>query len=120
MLGRLTFMYALSRAAFGAGSLVAPGAVFRRTAGDVADRPATQSFIRTFGIRDVVLGAELARAARDGDGVRRWLLLSGVCGAVDFLALAAARDDLPEASREMLALTAMDALSGFGLAALSR
>ena len=120
MLRRLTLTYAASRAAFGAGSLAMPGLMFRRSSGPAADDPAMQSIIRTFGIRDVVLGAELARAARNDDDTRRWLLLSGVCGLVDFLAMVAARKDLPEEAREMLALTAMDAISGFGLAALSR
>lgn len=120
MLGRLTLMYAASRAAFGAGSLMAPGAMFRRSAGAAADSPATQSFIRTFGVRDVVLGLELARAVRRGGDTRRLLLLSGICGTVDFLAMAAARDDLPDTANEMLALTAMDAISGVGLAALTR
>ena len=120
MVRRLTLMYAASRTLFGTGSLVAPGAMFRRTAGAAADSLTTQSFIRTFGIRDVVLGAELARAVRDGGEVRRWLFLSGVCGTVDFLALYAARDELPDEVREMLAMTAMDAVSGLGLAALTR
>ncbi|HEV2812428.1 MAG TPA: hypothetical protein VGW10_04170 [Solirubrobacteraceae bacterium] len=119
-LRRLAEVYALTRAGFGAASVAAPAAVFRRSLGSPAEKPGTQSIIRSFGIRDVVLGLTLLDAVRSGGDTRRWLTLSGLCGLVDAVAIAVARDDLPEHSGEMLALAGLDAVSGFGLAALTR
>jgi hypothetical protein len=120
LLHRLANVYGVSRAAFGAASLLAPAAFLKRPAGPAVDSPATQSFIRSFGVRDVALGVQLLRALRRRDPARGLLLVSGVCGLVDLVAVGLARDDLPRRGGEMLTLTAMDAVSGLGLAALKR
>lgn len=116
----LARMYGGGRIVVGLGFALAPAATTRNLIGDVADTPGAQTFIRGLGVRDVVLGTALFQALERGDAHRQWLVWSGLCGLADLAANAAVRDRLPGGGTGAVAFTALDAISGLGLALLMR
>jgi hypothetical protein len=86
---------AAGRVALGAGLLLAPGRVGRGWLGELADRPAVQSILRGFGIRDMVIGMIAMHTLENPQVGPRWQRTCAACDAVDALAALAAARDLP-------------------------
>jgi hypothetical protein len=84
---------AVGRVAIGAGLLLAPGVAARGWLGELADRPAVQSVLRGFGVRDMVIGMIAMHTLENPQVGPRWQRTAAACDADDALAaLAAARD----------------------------
>jgi hypothetical protein len=86
---------AAGRVALGAGLLLAPGPVARGWLGELADRPAVQSVLRGFGVRDMVIGMIAMHTLENPQVGPRWQRTCAACDAVDALAALAAARDLP-------------------------
>jgi hypothetical protein len=86
---------ALGRVALGAGLLAMPAGLTGAWIGRTASRPGPRVLTRALGARDVALGLGQLRAVSAGAGVRPWLLAGMLADAVDLVASARERDDLP-------------------------
>ncbi len=86
---------AIGRVALGAGLLLAPGAVGRGWLGELAGRPAIQSVLRGFGVRDMVIGMIAMHTLENPQVGPRWQRTCAACDAVDAVAALAAARDLP-------------------------
>jgi hypothetical protein len=69
-----------------------------RWVGPDADRPGTRVLTRALGVRDFALGAGVLAALRQGDPVKRWLVLGVLCDTVDLVATAT-EPDIPVRGR---------------------
>jgi hypothetical protein len=76
---------AAGRILIGLAMCVAPG-IQTAWIGRDAKRTGAQVVIRALGIRDLALGVGTMAAADSPGDLRRWLMLSGACDAVDFAA----------------------------------
>ena len=83
MLDNRTLFVGGIRAAIGAGLVVAPRFAGRLWAGEGAEAPTARMFARVIGVRDLVLGAALLKAARDGEDHRTLLALGVAADAAD-------------------------------------
>jgi hypothetical protein len=86
---------AIGRVALGAGLLLAPGVVARGWLGELAGRPAVQSVLRGFGVRDMVIGMIAMHTLENPQVGPRWQRTCAACDAVDAVAALAAARDLP-------------------------
>jgi hypothetical protein len=98
-LARLT---AAGRIAIGAGFVLSPGVSMRSWLGPEAGRPAVKLLARALGARDLVLGVGALATERKAAALRGWLAAALVADATDFLATAAAGDEIPRASRALV------------------
>ena len=107
------------RAAIGAALVVAPQAVGERWIGAQAATPSGQIALRALGARDLVLGLGAMRAARrrEAGAVAAWCLALAACDAVDGVATAAGREEIPNAGVPTMALAFGAAVAGIVLAA---
>ncbi len=86
---------AIGRVALGAGLLIAPGVVARGWLGDLGERPAVQSVLRGFGVRDMVIGMIALHTLENPQVGPRWQRTCAACDGVDALAAVMAARDLP-------------------------
>ena len=77
---------AMARIGVGAAFLLLPVAATRPLVGPDAERPATKMFVRGLGIRDVLLGVGLLRAASRKESLRPWQIAGSVADGTDALA----------------------------------
>ena len=85
----------IGRLAIGAAMMAAPAASMRGWIGADADRVGTQTAVRAFGAREVLLGFLAAHvASRPGVG-KRTVAAIALCDAFDFAVTVAARRHLP-------------------------
>jgi hypothetical protein len=98
--GTTTWVKAVAgfRIVIGVGCVVAPSAWSRPWVGAAVDTPVARLVVRTFGIREVVMGLG-ALSARDDEETARWLRLGSIADAVDGLAVLAAWPHLPRVAR---------------------
>jgi hypothetical protein len=108
-------LYALARAGFGAGLLVAPAALGRPWIGASADKPGPQIAMRALGVRDVILGGIALHVMDRGPVAARAAQACAVADLVDGAATLAAARDLPATAYGVVALAAAGAATGFGL-----
>jgi hypothetical protein len=108
-------LYALARAGFGAGLLVAPAALGRPWIGAAADKPGAQIAIRGLGVRDVILGGIAAHVLDRGPVAARAAQACAVADLVDGVATLAAARSLPVTAYGVVALAFAGAATGFGL-----
>jgi hypothetical protein len=112
--------YGLGRLAFGAGLMAAPSAVGALFVGDEAKEPAVRISIRTYGTRDVILGAGTLRAvAAGGDDVAPWLAAGIAADLLDAAIQLGEWGDLPPGRRAAGAASAL-AAAATGVALLAR
>lgn len=90
-------LVAYGRIATGAALLVTPRLVVGRWLGDVAESPGGSVLARTFGARDLAVGAGAAYALATGGAARPWLVAAAFTDSVDAVATLAARRALPKA-----------------------
>ena len=104
------------KVAVGGAFVVAPE-LATQWAGRDAKRRGAKAITRMFGIRDAAFGAGLTAAPNENGELRRWLLISSVCDAIDF----GAALTLPDSSgRRIMLLAAGSATVGqLALAALA-
>ncbi|MBV8429778.1 MAG: hypothetical protein JO244_01360 [Solirubrobacterales bacterium] len=82
---RAALSIAAGRVLVGAALLGAP-ALAEPWAGKLARRAGGQMIIRTLGVRDAALGLGALVSASQPRQLRRWLVLSAACDAIDFAA----------------------------------
>jgi hypothetical protein len=106
------------RLALGAAMVAAPAASMRGWIGADADRVGTQTAVRAFGAREVLLGfMEAHVASRPGVG-KRTVAAIALCDAVDFVVTVAARRHLPASGVALVgALAGGSAVGGLAIAA---
>jgi hypothetical protein len=105
---------AAGRVAVGATLCVAPN-LAAPWAGEAARTPGARMIIRALGARDAALGLGTLAAAHDPPQLRRWLMASSACDAVDFGATLAGPRSRARSLVLGLAATAM--VVGLGAAA---
>jgi hypothetical protein len=76
-------MLGAGKVVVGTAFLVAPG-LAASFAGDDARGDGARGLTRMFGIRDAALGAGLVAAPNRAGDLRRWLVFSSACDAIDF------------------------------------
>jgi hypothetical protein len=103
---------AAGRIAVGASLLVAP-TLAAQWAGEDARAPGARVITRAAAARDVALGVGTLALMGDRALLRRWLLVSSACDAVDFAATLAG----PRAPGRTLVLAMAGAATALGLAA---
>ena len=103
---------AAGRIAVGA-SLCAAPSLAAQWAGEDARAPGARVITRAAGARDVALGVGTLAAMSSRPLLRRWLLVSSACDAVDFVATLAG----PRAPGRTLVLAMAGAATAVGLAA---
>lgn len=104
--------------AFGVGLIVAPERVAAGWLGEDARQRPAQVAIRGLGARDVALASGTVLAARQGSGLRPWLVGCVACDLTDMAATLAAGDALPARARwGTVALAGAAAALGAALAA---
>jgi len=96
---RTTIIFALGRVAFGAGLVATPGRAASGWLDEDAKRPPTQVAVRGLGARDVALAGGAILAAREGFGLRPWLVGCVACDLVDVASTLAAGDALSARAR---------------------
>jgi hypothetical protein len=110
--------FALARIAFGAGLIAAPQRVASGWLPGEAGRAPTQVAIRGLGARDIALAGGVILAARQGAGVRPWVVGCVACDLADIAATLGAGDALPARSRwGTVALAGVSAAIGAAVAA---
>jgi hypothetical protein len=117
-----TSAFSLSRFAFGAGLLAAPGKVGARWIGDDAARDPVKIVIRGLGARDVALAAGALICRNDPDRLATWLSMTIVSDLCDMAAtLAVPSDSLPPNARwGTVAVAGGAALAGAALLAAAK
>jgi hypothetical protein len=85
---------AVGRIGFGAGFLVAPGAISRRWIGRDGRRPGSRTLATGLGARDLALGAGVLASLANG-GARPWLIASAAGDLGDLVGTLRSRRDLP-------------------------
>ena len=106
-------LLAAGRTLFGVACLVAPQ-LAEGWIGKGARNPGARVIIRAFGARDAALGIGTTASIHDAKQLRRWLIVSSGCDAVDFVAtLAGPRSP---ARNAVLALAAGATVTGLGAA----
>jgi hypothetical protein len=90
------------RVALGASLVAAPQIVAGMWLGADGRRPAVVVLARSFGARDLVLGAGTLAAMRGGQSLRSWLIAGIVADATDLAATIAGRDHLPRTSGPLI------------------
>jgi Domain of unknown function (DUF4267) len=109
---------AITRAAVGAGLMLALSLTARLYMGDEARRPSVQFVNRVFGGRDVALAAVLFSALAQGErpAVSKALWLGAVCDLWDGTSAIIGRGQLPRAGRLLISVNALS-WAGIGAAA---
>ncbi len=105
----------VGRTVFGLVLLLSPR-LTDRWIGEAAQMSGAQVVIRALGARDIALGVGTLLAARNRPQLRRWLVASSACDAVDFAATVATLRTPGRAF--VLALASGAAVSGLGVAAV--
>jgi hypothetical protein len=98
----LARLIAAGRVALGAGFVLSPGLSLRPWLGARADSTPVRVLARAFGARDLVLGAGALATQGDARAQRHWLAGAVVADATDFVATAAARDELPRVNAALV------------------
>ena len=106
MLDNRTLFVGGIRAAIGTGLVVAPRFAARLWVGDGADTPAGRMFARVIGVRDLVLGAALLKAARDGEDHKTLLALGVAADAADVAGALLTWKDLSPGRRVLVPVAA--------------
>jgi hypothetical protein len=107
----------LTRVAIGAGMLLAPSRTSRMWLGAESDRAHARTLVRMLGVRDLLLGLGLWRAANGGRSTKAWLAYGAVADGVDGLAVVSGWRGLRRGGR--VAVVVLAAASAAGGAALS-
>lgn len=97
------------RVGIGGALAVAPG-LGRGWIGDVVERPGARVVLRSFGVRDAVLGAATLQAVQAGDPVRRLLVDGILVDAGDLLATVIGFRHLPRWRRYLVIATSATAV----------
>lgn len=115
---QLARSFGLTRIAVGGAMTLLPGRASRVWLGAEAARPATQVVVRALGVRDLLLGVGLWRAANGGRSTKAWLAYGAVADATDGLAGLAGWRALPRSGRRVLVgMAAVAAAAGAALSA---
>jgi len=115
---KLTTAYAVSRFAFGAAVLAAPGPAGRLLSGEGGTTPDAQAFLRGMGGREVGLGLGMLAAERTGASTKPWLLAGVLFDTGDVTGIAGAWNGLPADKRAPgIAFAGAAALAGLVLLA---
>lgn len=103
---------AAGRVAIGVALLLAPGLAARGWAGAEASRPVTRVFLRTLGIRDLVLGLGTLRALNRGEDVAPWARYGAAVDGVDAAATLVGYRHLAPRGRSVVLAMAATAAAG--------
>lgn len=113
MLDNRTLFVGGIRSAIGAGLVLFPRFAGRLWAGPGAAQPTATMFARVIGVRDLVLGASLLKAAQDGEDHRTLLALGVAADAADVTGALLSWRHL-SASRRVLVPVAAGAVAAAG------
>jgi hypothetical protein len=103
-------VFAAARAAFGALAVATPGVVGRAWVGAEGGGPGAKAIVRSFAVRDAVLGLGALSANANDGSLQRWTLLTALADATDLVAMLLA--PLPNRRRLALALASSAGLIG--------
>jgi hypothetical protein len=92
-------LYALARGAFGAATLLAPGATGKLLAGPGGALPDARAFLRGMGGREIGLTTGLTLALRSGSSPLPWLAAGVLSDLGDVAGIIGAWGDMPAAKR---------------------
>ena len=123
-LRRAAIGFAIGRALFGLGFVLAPARSGRGWLGELGESPAAVLTVRSIGARDLALGAGAALATLRGDGATAspWFAAHTVADLADVAGTALVGDEIPSRARNLaLAVAGGSAVVATGFAfALAR
>ena len=112
---QLEMLYGMSRLAFGAGLIAAPGEMGSLLLDKRAQKPAVRIFARSYGTRDTVTGIGMLAAVATGSDTRPWLAAAVLSDLLDVAIQVSEWDELPPEKR----LPGIGSALGAGLVGLA-